>query len=121
MSGGLGGNSGGGNSGSGFGDGAVAGEEARGRLLDRDGDREPPHRRAEGGGRHATAPLGAFEPDVVDAVEVLARPERVLGRLDGALCDELTGATFRWGEHNYVRLDPFVEPAHVLTVRRGTA
>jgi starch synthase (maltosyl-transferring) len=35
--------------------------------------------------------------------------------------DELTGATFRWGEHNYVRLDPFVEPAHVLTVRRGTA
>ena len=24
----------------------------------------------------------------------------------------------RWGEHNYVRLDPFVEPAHILTVRR---
>jgi starch synthase (maltosyl-transferring) len=32
--------------------------------------------------------------------------------------DELTGNTWTWGEHNYVRLDPFVEPAHVLTVRR---
>ena len=27
--------------------------------------------------------------------------------------DELTGATYQWGEHNYVRLDPFIEPAHV--------
>ena len=32
--------------------------------------------------------------------------------------DELSGQTFRWGEHNYVRLDPAVEPAHVLTLRR---
>ncbi|NEE00944.1 alpha-1,4-glucan--maltose-1-phosphate maltosyltransferase [Phytoactinopolyspora halotolerans] len=32
--------------------------------------------------------------------------------------DELTGQTFDWGEHNYVRLDPAVESAHVLTVRR---
>ena len=32
--------------------------------------------------------------------------------------DELTGDTWTWGEHNYVRLDPFVEPAHVFTVRR---
>jgi starch synthase (maltosyl-transferring) len=31
--------------------------------------------------------------------------------------DEVTGATYTWGEHNYVRLDPFVEPAHVFTVR----
>jgi starch synthase (maltosyl-transferring) len=31
--------------------------------------------------------------------------------------DELTGETFRWGERNYVRLDPFTEPAHVLHVR----
>ena len=26
--------------------------------------------------------------------------------------------TWTWGEHNYVRLDPYVEPAHILTVRR---
>ncbi|MFZ5850939.1 MAG: alpha-1,4-glucan--maltose-1-phosphate maltosyltransferase [Actinomycetota bacterium] len=32
--------------------------------------------------------------------------------------DELTGATYRWGEHNYVRLDPHVEPAHILVVHR---
>ncbi|MDP9395564.1 MAG: alpha-1,4-glucan--maltose-1-phosphate maltosyltransferase [Actinomycetota bacterium] len=33
--------------------------------------------------------------------------------------DEITGESYVWGEHNYVRLDPFVEPAHVLTVRRA--
>ena len=32
--------------------------------------------------------------------------------------DELTGDTWRWGERNYVRLDPYVEPAHIFTVRR---
>jgi starch synthase (maltosyl-transferring) len=32
--------------------------------------------------------------------------------------DLLTGATWTWGEHNYVRLDPFSEPAHVFAVRR---
>jgi starch synthase (maltosyl-transferring) len=34
--------------------------------------------------------------------------------------DELTGQSYRWGEHNYVRLDPFTDPAHVFSVRRGT-
>jgi starch synthase (maltosyl-transferring) len=33
--------------------------------------------------------------------------------------DELTGATYWWRQHNYVRLDPFVEPAHVFTVSRN--
>ena len=34
--------------------------------------------------------------------------------------DEMSGGThdYEWGQHNYVRLDPFVEPAHVLVVRR---
>jgi len=31
--------------------------------------------------------------------------------------DELTGQSFRWGQGNYVRLDPAVAPAHILTVR----
>src|SRR5690349_3970263 len=35
-----------------------------------------------------------------------------------AVHDELTGQDWHWGQHNYVRLDPGVEPAHVLTVRR---
>ena len=33
--------------------------------------------------------------------------------------DELTGADYTWGTDNYVRLDPFVEPAHIFTVRRA--
>ncbi len=32
--------------------------------------------------------------------------------------DEMSGQTYRWGQHNYLRLDPHVEPAHVVTVRR---
>jgi starch synthase (maltosyl-transferring) len=32
--------------------------------------------------------------------------------------DEVTGQTWTWGEQAFVRLDPFIEPAHVLTVRR---
>jgi starch synthase (maltosyl-transferring) len=31
--------------------------------------------------------------------------------------DEITGAEWGWSQHNYVRLDPGVEPAHVLSVR----
>jgi starch synthase (maltosyl-transferring) len=30
--------------------------------------------------------------------------------------DLLTGAVYNWGEHNYVRLDPGGEPAHILRV-----
>ncbi|WP_134741782.1 alpha-1,4-glucan--maltose-1-phosphate maltosyltransferase [Nocardioides sp. 503] len=33
--------------------------------------------------------------------------------------DEITGEDWNWGQHNYVRLDPGHEPAHVLTLRRG--
>ena len=33
--------------------------------------------------------------------------------------DELSGEDWSWGAHNYVRLDPFHEPAHVLSVRRA--
>jgi starch synthase (maltosyl-transferring) len=32
--------------------------------------------------------------------------------------DEITGATYEWGQHNAVRIDPYVEPAHVFTVSR---
>ncbi|GAB7180908.1 alpha-1,4-glucan--maltose-1-phosphate maltosyltransferase [Kitasatospora sp. Ki12] len=38
-----------------------------------------------------------------------------------AVHDELTGAVYTWGRHNYVRLDPSAEPAHLLTVRRNPA
>ncbi|HEX8781050.1 MAG TPA: maltotransferase domain-containing protein, partial [Nocardioides sp.] len=32
--------------------------------------------------------------------------------------DEITGEEWSWSQHNYVRLDPGHEPAHILTVRR---
>ncbi|HEY8471556.1 MAG TPA: maltotransferase domain-containing protein [Natronosporangium sp.] len=32
--------------------------------------------------------------------------------------DVLTGASYDWGQHNAVRLDPYLEPAHVFTVHR---
>jgi starch synthase (maltosyl-transferring) len=31
--------------------------------------------------------------------------------------DEITGTTYAWQQANYVRLDPFAEPAHVFHVR----
>jgi starch synthase (maltosyl-transferring) len=33
-----------------------------------------------------------------------------------AVTDELTGEQYRWGQANYVRLDPAVTPAHILAV-----
>ena len=35
-----------------------------------------------------------------------------------AVHDEITGEDWQWGAHNYVHLDPYLEPAHILTVRR---
>ena len=35
--------------------------------------------------------------------------------------DEVTGAEYAWGQSNYVRLDPFVEPAHIFSVRHRKA
>ena len=32
--------------------------------------------------------------------------------------DEITGQTWNWSENSYVRLDPGVEPAHILSIRR---
>jgi starch synthase (maltosyl-transferring) len=31
--------------------------------------------------------------------------------------DQITGASYVWGQHNAVRIDPYVEPAHVFTVQ----
>jgi starch synthase (maltosyl-transferring) len=35
-----------------------------------------------------------------------------------AVTDELTGATYDWGQYNAVRLDPYTEPAHIFRVHR---
>jgi starch synthase (maltosyl-transferring) len=44
-----------------------------------------------------------------------------LGLADGdsfVVHDEISGEDWTWAQHNYVRLDPHHEPAHILTVRR---
>jgi starch synthase (maltosyl-transferring) len=79
--------------------------------------------------RVGPGPAGAPGSDTV-LVVVNLDPERVreatvwldsqaLGVPPGAgftVTDELSGASYRWGQANYVRLDPQVAPAHVFTV-----
>ncbi len=36
---------------------------------------------------------------------------------DFVVHDEISGQTYRWGQANYVRLDPAVEPAHIFQVK----
>ncbi|MET3424365.1 starch synthase (maltosyl-transferring) [Actinoplanes tereljensis] len=36
-----------------------------------------------------------------------------------SVTDQITGATYEWGQHNAVRIDPYVEPAHVFVVKRN--
>ena len=50
----------------------------------------------------------------------LNMPELGFDWYDGFGVDDLiTGESWHWHEHNYVRLDPFHQPAHVLHVRRS--
>ena len=42
-----------------------------------------------------------------------------LGRLPGGtftVRDLVTGAQWEWGADNYIRLDPYAEPVHILSV-----
>jgi starch synthase (maltosyl-transferring) len=36
---------------------------------------------------------------------------------DFVVVDELSGQSYRWGQANYVRLDPATEPAHIFQVK----
>ena len=50
-------------------------------------------------------------------------PAEVVGVAAGetyGVTDLLTGSSWTWGERNYVRLDPAVEPAHILLVTKHT-
>jgi starch synthase (maltosyl-transferring) len=35
--------------------------------------------------------------------------------------DAVTGQSYEWGAHDYVRLDPFSEPAHLFAVTRSSS
>ena len=50
-------------------------------------------------------------------------PPEIVGVAAGesyGVTDLVTGSSWTWGERNYVRLDPAVEPAHILLVTRHT-
>jgi starch synthase (maltosyl-transferring) len=40
-------------------------------------------------------------------------------REEFVITDELSGESYRWGQANYVRLDPAIAPAHIFTVSSG--
>jgi starch synthase (maltosyl-transferring) len=84
--------------------------------------------------KHAggTPPTGGRPADAEDIVIVVVNVDphaarettvhldtHALGLPDSFVVhDEITGQDWTWGQNNYVRLDPFHEPAHVLSVRR---
>ena len=90
-----------------------------------DGDHILCFSKREGSGPHSDTVIVVVNLDphgVRDDVVHLDMPELGLDWWDTFdVHDEISGVTFRWGEHNYVRLDPFWEPVHILTARRGTA
>jgi starch synthase (maltosyl-transferring) len=59
--------------------------------------------------------LDPFHPQICTAFV----PPEVVGVAPGQsyrVTDLLTNATYTWSERNYVRLDPYIEPAHILKV-----
>ncbi|MEE1622021.1 alpha-1,4-glucan--maltose-1-phosphate maltosyltransferase [Zafaria sp. Z1313] len=67
-----------------------------------------------------TDPHGARESTVTLDLEALGlRPEDLDAEGRFTVDDLLTGESWQWGAHNYVRLDPHHEPAHVLHLRRN--
>jgi starch synthase (maltosyl-transferring) len=57
-----------------------------------------------------------------EATVWLDLPALGIDRHEGfTVVDELSGESFRWGQANYVRLDPAVRPAHIFTVTRDLA
>ena len=55
-------------------------------------------------------PHSVRETEVHLDLAALGLPERF------TVTDLLTGDTWTWGEHNYVRLDAFTNPVHLLSV-----
>jgi starch synthase (maltosyl-transferring) len=79
-----------------------------------------------------TAEAGGGERDTVlvvvnldpyrprEATIWLDLPQLGVGADEGfVVTDELSGASYRWGQANYVRLDPAMAPAHIFAVKTG--
>ncbi|MEY9848430.1 starch synthase (maltosyl-transferring) [Streptacidiphilus sp. BW17] len=86
---------------------ATAGDAA----AEHSGAGRPSHTHTTEGGGVPAASLTAGQPTA---------DRQAVGEPAIEVHDELSGETYRWGRHNYVRLDPHTRPAHILTVRRAT-
>ncbi len=56
------------------------------------------------------------DPHSVRETTVHLNPAALNAKGEIKVTDLITGQKFVWGEHNYVRLDSFTEPAHILRV-----
>ncbi len=64
-------------------------------------------------------PHGIRESTVTLDLAALELDPETLTHNGGFVVDDLiSGESWEWGEHNYVRLDAHVEPAHILNIRR---
>jgi starch synthase (maltosyl-transferring) len=83
--------------------------------------------------KSVTAESGGGEPDTVLVVVNIDphHPREATVWLDGpalgvgagedfTVTDELSGEEFRWGQANYVRLDPATAPAHIFAVKTSS-
>ncbi len=63
--------------------------------------------------------VASFDPSNVQwGNTVLDMPELGMDWHDRfTVTDQITGASYEWGQHNAVRIDPYVEPAHVFVVQ----
>lgn len=78
----------------------------------------PPHTAGGDRGDDVVLVVVNLDPhEARDATVWLDMPELGLDWIDEVLVyDELSGQSYRWGQANYVRLDPHVEPAHIFRV-----
>jgi starch synthase (maltosyl-transferring) len=78
---------------------------------------------AEGGGGERDTVLTVVNLDPYrprEATVWLDLPELGVRADEGfVVTDELSGRSYRWGQANYVRLDPATAPAHIFTVKTG--
>jgi starch synthase (maltosyl-transferring) len=68
--------------------------------------------------RNTVLVICSFDPTNVQwGNTVLDMPELGMDWHDRfVVTDQITGAAYEWGQHNAVRIDPYVEPAHIFTV-----
>jgi starch synthase (maltosyl-transferring) len=92
------------------------------RFLETDNDQILCYAKATPDGRNVIVVAVNLDPGQPHHCTAVVPPE-IAGVAAGGsfgVTDLLTGSLWTWGERNYVRLDPAIEPAHILLVTRHT-